>query len=67
MAISILAGFLGMDRFYDGQVLWGVLKMVTLGGVGVWYLADAAYYTHLAGKGHRHHPKEAEARQWPLG
>lgn len=37
------------DRFYQGQVGLGMLKLVTFGAVGVWWLADAAYYTVRAG------------------
>jgi TM2 domain-containing membrane protein YozV len=51
MLISIFVGFLGLDRFYDGQIGWGVLKGATLGALGAWWVADAAYYTYLAGKG----------------
>ena len=50
MAVSIAAGWIGMDRFYQGQVRLGVVKLVTLGGLGVWWLADAVYYTRKAGE-----------------
>jgi TM2 domain-containing membrane protein YozV len=50
MVLSWFLGFLGADRFYDGQVGPGVLKLITVGGLGVWWLADAAYYTTKAGK-----------------
>ena len=51
MALSIAVGYLGLDRFYEGQTGLGVLKLITLGAFGVWWLADAAHYTQLAGKG----------------
>ena len=50
MVLSWTLGYLGADRFYDGQVGWGVLKLITLGAFGIWWLVDAAYYTTKAGK-----------------
>ncbi|XP_046143216.1 TM2 domain-containing protein 2 amaretto [Osmia lignaria lignaria] len=37
---SILLGFLGMDRFCLGQNGTAVGKLVTLGGVGAWWVFD---------------------------
>jgi len=50
MILSWLLGYLGADRFYKGQIGWGVLKLVTLGGVGIWWIIDAVYYTYKAGQ-----------------
>jgi TM2 domain-containing membrane protein YozV len=50
MVLSWLLGYLGADRFYKGQIAWGVIKLITAGGLGVWWLVDAAYYTYQAGK-----------------
>ena len=50
MIISWLLGYLGADRFYKGQIGWGVLKLVTLGVVGIWWIIDAVYYTYKAGQ-----------------
>ncbi|WP_193597703.1 Ltp family lipoprotein [Microbacterium sp. YJN-G] len=38
--LSLLVGYLGIDRFYLGKVGTGILKLVTLGGIGVWWLVD---------------------------
>ena len=38
--LSWLLGYFGIDRFYLGKVGTGILKLVTLGGFGVWYLID---------------------------
>ena len=50
MILSWAVGFLGADRFYQGQVGLGVLKLVTCGGALIWWLIDAAYYTYKAGE-----------------
>ena len=37
---SWLLGFLGVDRFYLGKVGTGILKLLTFGGFGIWWLID---------------------------
>jgi TM2 domain len=37
---SFFLGYLGVDRFYLGQVGLGIAKLLTFGGCGVWYLID---------------------------
>ena len=53
MILSWVLGYLGADRFYKGQVGWGVLKLITLGAGGVWWIIDAAVYTYKAGEAAR--------------
>ena len=48
--ISSLGGYFGLDRFYRGQIGWGVLKMITMGAGGIWYLVDAAIAAYRLGK-----------------
>ncbi|KAL0238744.1 hypothetical protein PCE1_004436 [Barthelona sp. PCE] len=38
--LSVFGGFLGLDRFYVGHTFRGVLKLITLGGFGVWWFFD---------------------------
>ena len=38
--LAFLLGGLGIDRFYRGQIGLGVLKLITLGGFGVWSFID---------------------------
>ncbi|GAA4283517.1 hypothetical protein GCM10022261_10480 [Brevibacterium daeguense] len=38
--LSILLGPLGVDRFYLGKIGTGILKLVTVGGFGLWWVID---------------------------
>ncbi|MBM3183413.1 MAG: TM2 domain-containing protein [Chloroflexi bacterium] len=50
LIISFLAGYFGLDRFYRGQIGWGIIKMITVGGAGIWYLVDLAIAAYRLGK-----------------
>ncbi len=49
LILSWTLGYFGADRFYNGQIGWGIIKLVTLGAGGIWWLAEAAYWTYKAG------------------
>ena len=40
LVLSILVGTLGIDRFYLGYTGLGILKLLTVGGVGIWWIVD---------------------------
>ena len=40
LLLSIFVGSLGVDRFYLGLIGTGVLKLLTFGGCGVWWIID---------------------------
>ena len=50
LIMSFLGGYFGLDRFYRGEIAWGVLKLITAGGAGVWYLIDVAIAAYRLGK-----------------
>ena len=40
LLLSIFLGSLGIDRFYVGKIGTGILKLLTFGGLGIWWLVD---------------------------
>lgn len=40
LLLSIFFGSLGVDRFIMGHIGLGILKLVTFGGFGIWWLID---------------------------
>jgi hypothetical protein len=40
LILSVIVGSLGVDRFYLGKVGTGILKLITFGGLGIWWIID---------------------------
>ncbi len=38
--LSFFLGVLGVDHFYTGKTMTGILKLITFGGCGIWSLID---------------------------
>lgn len=47
LLLSIFIGYFGIDRIYVGDVGLGVLKMLTCGGIGIWWLIDLFLITDV--------------------
>jgi TM2 domain-containing membrane protein YozV len=40
LLMSLFFGTLGVDRFIMGHIGLGILKLITAGGFGIWWLID---------------------------
>lgn len=40
LVLAVTVGWLGVDRFYVGHVGLGIVKLLTCGGLLVWWLVD---------------------------
>lgn len=40
LLLSVFVGEFGVDRFYLGLIGTGILKLITFGGFGIWWLID---------------------------
>ncbi len=40
LIMSVVFGALGVDRYLMGKIGTGILKLITFGGLGIWWLVD---------------------------
>jgi hypothetical protein len=40
LILSVIVGSLGVDRFYLGKIGTGILKLISFGGIGIWWVID---------------------------
>ena len=50
VTLLVFGWCLGCDRFYRGQILWGVVKTITIGGALIWNVVDFCRYAYRFGK-----------------
>ncbi len=48
--ISWSVGWVGADRIYKGEVGVGILKLITLDGLGIRWFVDALIWTYKLGQ-----------------
>ncbi|NUJ97496.1 NINE protein [Candidatus Gracilibacteria bacterium] len=47
---SLFGGLFGLDKFYQGKYILGLLKLITVGGYGIWWLIDVILAFKLQNK-----------------
>ena len=40
LLFCIFLGIIGVHRFYVGKIITGILMILTLGGLGIWWFID---------------------------
>ena len=50
LLLGLCLGIFGVDRFYIGDTFWGFLKLITLGGCGIWACIDWFVIKHSTRK-----------------
>lgn len=60
--LSWLVGMFGVDRFYLGKIGTGILKLITFGGLGIWWLVDLILVLAGAARSKHGHPLDGYDR-----
>lgn len=46
--VSVFLGWAGVDRFINGNILAGIAKLLTIGGLGIWWIVDIFIFSYRA-------------------
>jgi TM2 domain-containing membrane protein YozV len=50
LILSLTFGYFGIDRFYIGNIILGILKLITFGGFFIWSIIDWFLITNATRK-----------------
>ncbi len=62
LVLSVFGGWFGLDRFYVGKISTAIPKLITLGGIGIWWLYDVV----LIATGEFRDSDDLPLRQWEV-
>lgn len=65
--LCYFGGFLGLHRFYVGQVLYGILMLCTLGGALVWWILDIGKVRGMVADYNAEQDRREAADEPPIG
>ena len=62
LVLSVFGGWFGLDRFYVGKISTAIPKLITFGGMGIWWLYDVV----LIATGEFRDIDDLPLRQWEV-
>jgi TM2 domain-containing membrane protein YozV len=62
LVLSCFGGWFGLDRFYVGKISTAIPKLITFGGIGIWWLYDVI----LIATGEFRDIDDLPLRQWEI-
>ncbi len=62
LVLSVFGGWFGLDRFYVGKISTAIPKLISFGGMGIWWLYDVI----LIATGEFRDSDDLPLRQWEV-